>query len=902
MRYAGWVAWAWLLPAAGLFGPVPTLQGQDRTQTEATADISGNPIAGFVHHPRWPGGSPRFLLPSRPVSVELWGLALEDRWGPDRSRTPHLRALPLIPMLGFRSGGGPVPSALLTGGVLESGALSLTSILPREGWVGRALGGYHALSLTGTFREGEDRRQWPEFQEGNLSVAGGGWIWPQELAVEGGVEHRRVHRADWGNSYEQSGEGVVGIPLDDAILFRDILRVREGRVRDGDLLARDLRHHATSVGGRGLWLPSGRLEVSLAALGYVAHDSDDLRTNPFALDGSFPALTSRGGVGRAAVNWQPLAALEVEGAVSARHLEEHGGAPSGAPEVLAVRPIPLPGGGLGSRTLLAGVPWMAQGDTLRETDLGLDAQVTFVRGAVELQVGGALGGTELARVQRPGSLGRYIYTEAGGLDAGAPEWSERVIYTGTQGTARAHILRGALRTDVRVGLPSGVWLEGGIEVEQVRYPRVAGANLVTADAIGVGALARPHSDPILLPRVAVRWEPEGAVGPGVWAAGGFRREELPYTLLLAAYRDGESLRVECRLPVQGPLMKAPDPTCPGAAGRREDPTGTGAVVFRPGYRDPVWVRGEVGARWQGNGWGGEFVWEEGWTRWEPVVRMLSQEGGSGIDPHGEAMQPPLASVVGIGSAEGATVRRFHLGVHGEWAGFRADVEGVRRLSRSRASWESADPLQRLALTPVLGAALPALAPDRLDSGDWISAGLQRESLDGAVSLGIRYHQRSGVPFTWVIQGDLNGDGVSGNDVLTVPPTDAPPRFRRSEDLQAFQGLLASDRCLQSIQNGALATNRCRAATIRQLDVQGRFMLPLAGWTVTLAVENLTGGLSRKWGRVEVPPATVPLLRLVDRDSESGEAIFDLTVPNRDNWVLRPQSMWRARIGMEVRLP
>lgn len=898
MRRGAWVGGKWLLLAAGLFASGAPLQGQAQTQAMSTAEISGNPIADFAHHPRWPGGAPRFLLPGRPVPVELWGLALEDRWGPDRRRTPRLRALPLIPVLGFRSGGSPVPSALLVKGVLDSGELSLTSILPEEGWAGRALGGYHSLSLTGDFREGEDRRQWPEFQGGNLSVAGAGWIWPQELAVEGGLEHRRVHRADWGNSYEQSGEGVIGIPVDDAVLFRDLLRIREGRVHDGDILARDLRQHATSLGGRGLWLPSQQLEVSLAALGLMAHDIDDIRTNPFALDGSFPTLTSRGGVGRAAVNWQPTAALEVEGSISARHLDEHGGAASGAPEVLAVRPIPLAGGGLGTRTLLAGVPWMAQGDSLQETELGLDVQATIALGTLDLEVGGALGGTELERVERPGSLGRYIYTEAEGLAVRAPEWSELVVYTGTQGTARAHILRRALWANVRMGLPSGVTVEGGIKGDLVRYPRVATASLAAAAEAGVEALARPHSDPLFLPRLAIRWEPAGSLGPGIWASGRFRRAALPYTLLLAPYGNRESLRVECRFPVQGTLSEVPDPLCPGAIRRLEEPTGPGAVIFRPGYRDPLWVQGEVGARWKGNGWGAQAVWEEGLTRWEPVVRVASPPTGSGTGLPGESVE----SVVGIESASGATIRRFHLGVHGEWAGFRADVMGVRRLSRGRASWESADAYQRLALTPVVGAAFPALAPDRLDSGDWISAGLRRDGMGGAVSLGIRYHQRSGIPFTWVIQDDLNGDGVRGNDALPMPPSHAPLRFRHSEDRQAFQRLVASDGCLQSIQAGAPATNRCRAATIRQLDVQGRFLLPLQGWTMTLDVENLTGGLSRNWGRIEVPPATVPLLRLIDRDPESGDAIFDLTIPNRDNWVLRPQSMWRARIGLEVRLP
>jgi outer membrane receptor for ferrienterochelin and colicin len=152
-----------------------------------------------------------------------------------------------------------------------------------------------------------------------------------------------------------------------------------------------------------------------------------------------------------------------------------------------------------------------------------------------------------------------------------------------------------------------------------------------------------------------------------------------------------------------------------------------------------------------------------------------------------------------------------------------------------------------------------------------------------------YQGASGAPHDYIYggaggAGDLNGDGVQGNDLIYIPKNVNDPNEIRFRDITRTTGgvttvlssaanqatlldaFINSSECLKDHRGEILQRNSCRQPFVNQVDVAIRQNIPLIAdqrVSVQLDIFNFGNLLNKKWGRAFVTPGSansnVPLV-------------------------------------------
>jgi len=179
----------------------------------------------------------------------------------------------------------------------------------------------------------------------------------------------------------------------------------------------------------------------------------------------------------------------------------------------------------------------------------------------------------------------------------------------------------------------------------------------------------------------------------------------------------------------------------------------------------------------------------------------------------------------------------------------------------------------------------------------------------ATTIGMVYTGTSGAPFSYVYDGDVNGDGESLNDLFYVPgqyneillcsdegnlliPTD--------EAYNQLFSFIVHDEYLSSHRRQITERNGARTSWTHQLDLRLAQTLPVfEGHQLEVHAEllNALNLLNPDWGHVEyVPYQIVPILRFY-RIDEIGRPWF-WWAPRTTPFVSEPLlSRWRFRVGV-----
>jgi hypothetical protein len=196
-----------------------------------------------------------------------------------------------------------------------------------------------------------------------------------------------------------------------------------------------------------------------------------------------------------------------------------------------------------------------------------------------------------------------------------------------------------------------------------------------------------------------------------------------------------------------------------------------------------------------------------------------------------------------------------------------------------------------------------------------------------------YLGRSGTPYTFIVNGDANGDGVGNrvgafdrqaDDAIYVPtgPSDitlvrdsavsatvnalVPARASAYDSLQAY---IDSQRCLRNNRGKILPRNACtnpwqnilnaRVAKSLRIGAGGRDVELIADVFNVLNLVNGSWGLIRETGTLSgAGTEDVPLLRLRGTDAANGRNAYDVTLPGTQV-VNVDASRWRMQLGARV---
>jgi hypothetical protein len=130
-----------------------------------------------------------------------------------------------------------------------------------------------------------------------------------------------------------------------------------------------------------------------------------------------------------------------------------------------------------------------------------------------------------------------------------------------------------------------------------------------------------------------------------------------------------------------------------------------------------------------------------------------------------------------------------------------------------------------------------------------------------------YERTSGVPFTYVANGDLNGDLYNGNDPIYIPRhatddteiqigTGVNSLFRQDTiAARAFDRFINSQDCLVRQRGRIMERNSCRSPAQSRLDLSVRQSIPQfrgQRLAVQLDIFNMLNFLNKNWGLVRLP--------------------------------------------------
>ena len=133
------------------------------------------------------------------------------------------------------------------------------------------------------------------------------------------------------------------------------------------------------------------------------------------------------------------------------------------------------------------------------------------------------------------------------------------------------------------------------------------------------------------------------------------------------------------------------------------------------------------------------------------------------------------------------------------------------------------------------------------------------------TVGVFYEARSGRPYSWSFNNDMNGDGLGGNDLLYVPSARGsgevlfrlPGQTVAASGAQAeakFWDVVEGDKALNGARGGVVARNSAFSKITHNFDVrlsqEVPGFLPKHKGVVSFDILNFANLLNKKWGRID----------------------------------------------------
>ena len=153
-------------------------------------------------------------------------------------------------------------------------------------------------------------------------------------------------------------------------------------------------------------------------------------------------------------------------------------------------------------------------------------------------------------------------------------------------------------------------------------------------------------------------------------------------------------------------------------------------------------------------------------------------------------------------------------------------------------------------------------------------------------LWLLYAGASGTPYTYVIQGDANADGIPtamlNNDPVYVPRDSQDIALANPADWARLDTYIRSEPCLREQRGRILARNSCRQPWFGTLNTRLTKAFPTVGaQSLELAADlyNVLNLINNNWGQLRLTsgggPPVRPMLRLSGYDAAAGRGVYQL---------------------------
>ena len=171
---------------------------------------------------------------------------------------------------------------------------------------------------------------------------------------------------------------------------------------------------------------------------------------------------------------------------------------------------------------------------------------------------------------------------------------------------------------------------------------------------------------------------------------------------------------------------------------------------------------------------------------------------------------------------------------------------------------------------------------------------------------VTYTGQSGLPYSYSVNGDVNGDGIDGNDLAYVPTSSTDILLKDPSQYPALSQFIDSQSCLHDAKGTFIKRGACRNPWQDFLDMRFSWASPqfLNGQhgEVQFDIFNVLNLLKSSWGHFDQVAdlgETTPLgLTAVGFDKAKQRPIYDFQAPTSINKTLYSPtaSRWRMQFG------
>jgi len=172
------------------------------------------------------------------------------------------------------------------------------------------------------------------------------------------------------------------------------------------------------------------------------------------------------------------------------------------------------------------------------------------------------------------------------------------------------------------------------------------------------------------------------------------------------------------------------------------------------------------------------------------------------------------------------------------------------------------------------------------------------------SLALLYSVAPGTPYSYVVQGDANADGIPGlflNDLAYVPRDSADITLDKPAEWATLARYIDREPCLRRQRGRILSRNSCRNPWFGTVNAKLAKAFPTAAGQslqITTDIYNVLNMIDRRWGQsyLTIQDPWVRLLTLTNYEVNRERGVYSVTLPE----LRRTQNLasrWQMELGL-----
>jgi outer membrane receptor protein involved in Fe transport len=600
----------------------------------------------------------------------------------------------------------------------------------------------------------------------------------------------------------------------------------------------------------------------------------------------------------------------------------------------------LMGPGVGSSPgwLAAGGERFSQANILDQDIYQLQDNITFAQDQHRFTLGTSNEFFKFRNVFLQAATGVWAFDSLAAFDAGTPSAFQRrfgVSDLVDPGTAKFSVQQWGFYAQDEYSPNENLSISMGLRMDIPFLSKApTNAAVLTNSPLGIDTSKVPTANPLWSPRLGFNWDVRGDSDTVIRGGVGIFSGRPPYVWVSNAYTVNGLSQVEldCTAATGLPAFTI-DPTkqpsdCKGGTGTPTAPTNVGEIdYFDPNTKYPQNLRFAMGADQRlpfGIVGTADFLYTEdvnGWYTDDTNLKFQGYDGDgraiygtyTGSTPTKFTVTPSridtktVTQAVEVYNKNGGKVYSGTFQLQ-KAIGRRYGVSVAYSYTRAfdRMSLTSSQALSNFRFEPVDGSLENRnVTPSDFDRPHKFTV-TGTAALPYGFGLALSYVGQSGLPYNWVVTGDVNGDGINGNDPVFVPRDASQISLAPGTDFAAVQKFIDSQQCLKDAKGGFIGRNACRNPWQDFMDLRASWTSP-AWWKgqkleVQYDIFNVLNLINPRWGHFDqvAPFATAPsnFLSAVGYDAVNKRPVFSFRAPPTVvTTVYSPTlSRWRMQIG------